>query len=602
MSSDLELPQALADELAPLADAQGCSVDTLVTRVLTEHLPELRAGAERDVPFAAAPNVSNLHPDREARERAALCARAFVILNRDYDLNWPPEPLQQVASIPPSYFVVANHRGLAVQLDMCGELDAASVDVPLVRPASVPRPGDVLRAMEVKLCELIVEFRVYGRVPMPGDIECEPFGDISKLVLVSGLNPLYDDSYSPELIAVRVHVPVRDYDERVRRVPINNDDAIDVSSAWTTARYGLEHVLNTLRLMQVRIVHSDHRGSHGVPFRSWLGLEFADKTTRRTENTRYGWHMSVASGPTVVTTPLKVARDLFRQTYEEAATEIALFGDSRLLRAVDVLRQLLLVVESTHAKPEHGIPGKEMSEFEAALRERPFIARLERLRAAGPRWFAPFPDNLALASELAQLRHSVCHLQVREFRGAKVKLRKDRFGIDPYDPDLLERIERAIPIARAVAHQIISELVAPHMLEDFRARRTPVRELINLRRSPTYARNARVSEILARHALGQWHDGDRDPYIASLIIELLASAQTQDLAKSFAQAAIELPETHAALIDAIQRNDADFALHVIKVVSLAAPHMLADLKTAASAAKRDDIVELLAASTRVGQT
>src|ERR1043165_5303432 len=91
-----------------------------------------------------------------------------------------------------------------------------------------------------------------------------------------------------------------------------------------------------------------------------------------------------------------------------------------------------------------------------------------------------------------------------------------------------------------------------------------------------YARPGGIpAEILARTALSRWQDGDRDPAMITLVTELLGNPQTQDLAKSFVHAAIALPETHLALLDAIQPNGFDFASHAIKTMAVAAPQIRA---------------------------
>ena len=591
MAPVIELPQPLVDELARIADARGESLADFVASTLRLQLPELRASAERDI-VPSGPEAFDVDLARRRHEVAALWARAAVCTGKNVALDWPLDRLNEIARIPPWNFVTPNARGLAVAIDLCEENGVALQDE-LPPLTNIPGPGDVLSALQPRRCELVVEFRVYGRVPMTGDLDCAAFGDTSQVTLVAGSNPIFEDAYSPELVAVRVHVAISEYESKVRQLPFNNDDAIDVSAEWTIARNALEHVLNVLRIMQVRIVQSDYRASHGVPFRSWVEIVFADNTGRRTENTRYEWRGEFLAHPAVVASPLQISPTLFADCYD-TASEIALFGNSAMLSGFDAMRRLVLIIESTHSKPEDGIPKKGMSELEAAWREPPFQTRLRRLRQTGEPSIVSFPDDLALAAELAALRHEVCHLQLRDIRNSKIKARAEQsqIGITLYDQDLVARVQRALPVAMALARQILSDLV-PHRFDPVRSRRATLHELLKLRRKTNYVLAPVASEILERTALARWYEGERHTEMATLVVELLDSPATASLAKSFIQVAIALPDTHDALFAAIQRNDMDFAEHAMLVIGIEDAKLVPLLRSRLVAAQRADLFSIL---------
>lgn len=537
----------------------------------------------------------NIHvnSERASVELAALWARAAVYCNADHELGWKPEQVRAVATIPSSRFVLDHHRAAAKQIDRgrCDGLATGSLETLSRTPTAL----QVMDALTLKSHDLIVDFRTWTRLPMAQVFEPEPFGGVSAILMRPEFRP-GSGAASQELAFITIRVPIPDYLRRATPTDVNNYDIIDVSREWLVARNVLEHIFSVLRLKQVYVGYSDYVSEHGEPFNADIELGFRDGTLRRepTELTA-GWLFGPPSpNPSIAATPLRVSRDLFARTYASVATEVALISDSAILLSMDRLRRLLLIIESTHSKPSQG-KAEDESNLEAALREQPFLDRLQRLRDEAEPAMSPFTDNFALAAELAQLRHIVSHLQVRDAGLVKTIPRTDRFGVDPFDLELQERVTVAIRVAEAIARQIIADLTTPDVFEGIRSRNTSVHELLKLRKKPGYLHNVEGRRMLARMALARWFDHeDHDPKFPDLVSEILQSDDAE-LAMSFVHAATLLPQTHDDLIAAILRHETSFAEFAIPAIGHHEPTLLTRLREAVPE-DRTDLLRILAAN------
>jgi hypothetical protein len=92
----------------------------------------------------------------------------------------------------------------------------------------------------------------------------------------------------------------------------------------------------------------------------------------------------------------------------------------------------------------------------------------------------------------------------------------------------MAHVQRAIPVARALARQIVDDLIAPHRMDPFRGRHADLAELVRLRGNQAYAREPLVAEVLVRATLGRWHDdGGRHSVMLGLVLELLSGRETR---------------------------------------------------------------------------
>jgi hypothetical protein len=428
--------------------------------------------------------------------------------------SWSSAEIQQAANFVPDRFADESLRTAAIAIDTGMKLESDVLKIlgrAIAKSEATIRFRDVAHAMSAPIETYRVVFNVHARVPLACDVQCDPFGGASEVVLIAGENRFDADAHSLELIEVAISVPYSfaSFTEinGASEFQLERRGALRISyPAFDHARRLLDHVLVVLRLKGIETNYLDLDAGRGPPFACSIVRQFKDGTTVPITGCgpAIGHLLSPSAlgrNPSRIGRPLVIEPRTLQRAYDDAATELALVANSWVLAEIDHFRRLALIIES-------GFFGDP---WEGALRNsRAFQELLESVRAKDPTVTAGISDVVA---ELVWLRNWVSHLQVRANGGPS----RNRFGIDVYDIATAERLRRLMPLAEALADVIVRGLVHRDAISQVNEREPPFHELAALWESKaTYCTTSTGTLALARCVKAVLPDGQHHPRVTEI--------------------------------------------------------------------------------------
>ena len=478
----IDIPDVLAHELQSIAAKRKLSIDQLMSELLRGSMPELRASA---IDNPANKVTSNPSPARAAMERRALWLRVAEKTHARIS-GVDPKVQRRVAAIATDCFIVGDHQTLARLID-----SGSTTNLPSDFEGAADADAGIRENLRIRQRSVLVEFQVHARVPMQASEDCAPFGGATSIRLIARESPVFRSGVR-ELVAIAIEMPVSGVEGRFTNafegIPQQTDQGLRVLQPEVQdASLVLDHILTVLRFKGVGSHYAPIRDAVGPPYSIIRRETFGDGSVREScDGSAFPFRLTINDLPRyAVAAPLRIRPDLFKESWDQGVSEVAIVGRSKLLEVAEQFRKMMLLVESCFSRR----PGSGDNSLADGLKTKEATAVLERSRAKYPLAFTAFPTNADVATELVAVRDLVSHLQRHTVFDGQLEAKKQPYGLMLQDVGLRHRLPVAVTLASELVDVALRAKLPSDAFTNYTDRRAPTDELIRLYQDVAYVQS-----------------------------------------------------------------------------------------------------------------